>query len=141
MYRKYSLPVICMALLVPLAAVAGKPEVEVCQLEVVYTDLAFEVRVRPSAGQWVSPTVSVELVLPLIDEYSTPETYSMNVTQTFQGLGQPNSALAIFTIPTNLSYMSVDFAADFSVHVEVAEPVNRGKSLMTYCDATVSLVN
>lgn len=130
---------ICMALLIPFSVAAKKPESEVCNIAVVYTDLAFEVRVRPSSGQWFQPTVSVEMVLPLM-EFSTPGTYSQIVTQEFDGLGIPNNALAFFAIPPETRYLNVDLMGTFNVFATVSEPVNKGKSIETHCETSVSLV-
>lgn len=132
---KTTITSICLALLIPISVAAKKPEV--CNLEVVYTDLAFEVRVRPSSGQWFQPTVSVEMALPLMD-YTAPDTYSQVVTQTFDSTR--DSALAIFTLPADESYITIDLTGTFNVFATVSEPVNRGKSLESYCETTISLV-
>jgi hypothetical protein len=130
---------ICMALLTPLTATAKKPAPDACSIfaeSPVSTDNSFDVVVRPEGpGQWFKPTVSVEIVVPVISTSTSPNAYSQTVTQTFGGLGKPNIARATFIIPDRLS---IDTSRSVGVFATVSEPVNRGKSIESQCETTTN---
>ena len=134
---------ICLALLIPLTAGAKKPESEECQLEVaspVSPGIGFEVVVRPApgAGPWTAPTVDVEVSLPINsppDLGTSPDAYSQIVMQTFDG--RPESASAFFIIPEP-GYLDLDTGRNVEVFATVSEPVNRGKSVESFCETTAS---
>lgn len=147
---------LCMVMLIPLTAAAKQPEPGACEVlfdgavpgEPFYVSAgsAFDVTVKqlPAEGQWFVPTVSVEMSVPLDEPNSspanplTPGAYSQVVIQTFNSLG-PDSAKATFIIPVWLINIQPGGAA-VTVTATVSEPVNRGKSRETLCEAVAILI-
>ena len=149
---------ICMALLIPMAAVAKQPEPAGCEILFVETivpeslyepvsvaeGVPFTVKVMKSPGypgEWFKPSVSIEINVPLDEPMSanplTPETYSQIVTQTFDRKG-PNAAYATFIIPFWL--LKPDYDGLVNISATVSQQINRGKHIETYCDADVMLM-
>jgi hypothetical protein len=134
---------LCLAVLFPLAAPAKQPVADGCALLVaasVAADVPFPVtvtRLPAYPGQWVAPTVTVEVVAPVNDALLGPNRYSQTVTQEIDGLGGANDATATFLIP---AFPNLDLTGTVSVYATVSEPVNRGKSLETFCVAETSLM-
>jgi hypothetical protein len=127
-----------MALLIPLTAIAKKPVPIECKIAAdspVATNNSFDVVVRPGSGQWFRPTVTVEVIVPVIPTFTGPNTYSQTVTQTFAGQGQPNVARASFFIPDRLS---IDLNGSVNVFATVSQPVSRGRSIESQCETTTT---
>jgi hypothetical protein len=143
MRKKYTLLMLCLVVLVPLSASGRQPVPDGCKLLVpasVNADAPFNVTVARSPaypGQWVSPTVSVEVVVPVNDALLGPNSYSQSVTQTVDGPGGSNTATATFIIP---AFPNLDLTGDVNVSAVVSEPVNRGKTLETYCTAVTAFM-
>jgi hypothetical protein len=138
MFTKTMILGVCMALMIPMTTAAKKPATIDCRISAespVATGSVFDVVVRPGAGQWFRPTVTVEVVVPVNATSTGPDEYSQAVTQTFGGLGQPNVARAAFIIP---DYISVDLTRAVQVFATVSEPVNRGKAIETQCETTTT---
>ena len=134
---------ICMAFLLPMSAAAKKPQPDGCEILVATTvdpDIPFMVTVARSPsypGQWFEPTVSVEVTAPVNDALLGPNTYTQIVVQTIDGLGGSNDATATFIIP---GFPNLDLTGAVDVFATVSEPVNRGKSIETYCEAVTAFM-
>lgn len=135
---------ICMALCIPLSAAAKQPAPAGCEVLVpgkVDPAVPFEVTVArfPAyPGQWFSPTVTVQVVAPVVGATLLgPNSYSQTVTQTFTGLGGSNDATSTFIIPV---FPNLDMTGDVSVFATVSEPVNSRKSIESTCAATTSFM-
>ena len=135
---------ICVALLIPLSAVAKAPAAADCEVLVAATvnpDVPFTVTVARSPaypGQWFSPTVTVEVVAPVTGVTPLgPGSYIQTVTQTFAGLGGSNDATATFIIPV---FANLDITGVVNVFATVSEPVNRGKSRESSCEAVTAFM-
>jgi hypothetical protein len=134
---------LCLALLIPASAVAKQPVPDGCEILLatrVDPDVPFTVTVTRSPaypGQWFSPTVTVEVVAPVDAALLGPNSYSQTVTQTVDGPGGANNATATFVIP---GFPNLDLTGTVAVYATVAEPVNRGLSLETFCTATTTLM-
>jgi hypothetical protein len=131
---------LCLAVLLPLSAASKPPVAAACEVlvpDTVTPGVDFEVTVARSPsypGQWFSPTVTVEVVAPVIATVLGPNSWSQTVTQTFLGLGGSNDATATFFIPAGLS---VDMAGGLNVFATVSEPINKNKSRVSYCEAVI----
>ena len=129
-----------LMLLLPLSAMAAKPEPAGCAILLnsdVYIDAPFSVtvvRVPRYPGQWFSPTVTVEVVAPIYQPASKlgPNRYTQTVSQTFPGLGGANKAETTLFIP---SFTNLDTAGILQVYATVSEPVARGKPREAHCEA------
>lgn len=135
---------ICMALLLPMSATAKQPVADGCEILVASTiapDSPFTVTVakKPAyPGQWVAPEVSVEVTAPLnADLEPGPNSYSQTVDQQIDGLGGSNHAIATFIIP---AFSNLDLTGAVHVFATVAEPVNKGKSVNTYCESVTGFM-
>jgi len=144
MHIKSTMMAICMALMIPLTVAAKPPAPAGCQVQVatsVDPDVPFTVTVArfPSyPGQWFSPTVTVEVVAPVIaSTLLGPNSYSQTVTQTFAGLRGSNDATATFIIPV---FPNLDVTGVVHVFATVSEPVNRGKSRDSNCEAVTAFM-
>ena len=140
---KAALMSISMALLIPLTAQAKKPEPAECQIAVtgpLAAGSVFEVVVRPApgAGPWTAPTIGVEVSLPINSPPglgTSPDSYSQVVAQTFDG--RPDIAKSSFIIP-GMSYLDLDMGGTIVVFATVSEPVNRGRSVESFCEASAN---
>lgn len=141
----------CAALLIPLVAGAKPPGTTAdCQVlvpQAVSRDTPFNITVVRDPefpGQWFSPTVTVEVFIPLTSPRpnNVPDFYSQSVTQTTLGLLGPNRATAVFVIPSPTSVLTalnfVDTQQDMMVVATVSEPVNGRKTRDAVCDATIA---
>ena len=144
MRMKTTMMSVCMALLIPLSAAAKQPAPAGCEVlvsAIVNPDVPFTVTVARSPaypGQWFSPTVTVEVVAPVIGATLLgPGSYSQTVTQTFTGLGGSNDATATFIIPV---FPNLDITGAVNVYATVSEPVNRGKSRESSCEAVTAFM-
>ena len=135
---------ICVALVLPMSAMAKPPDVvaEGCEILVtpsVSAGMPFTVTVvkMPSyPGQWFAPEVMVEIDVPVNADMLGPNSYSQSVTQTIDGLGGSNDATADFVIPAfpNLEFKTVDIVAT------VSEPVNKNRvKVMATCEGKTTL--
>jgi len=135
---------ICMALLIPMAAAAKQPVSDACTILVdpyVLTNEPFTITVSATEqypGQWYDPTVSLDITVP-IDTGLPGEinAYNQSVIQEINGPGGANKATATFVIPVVQNFMN---GGTVKILANIEEPVNRGKSLETYCEATTILV-
>ena len=144
MRMKTTMMSVCMALLIPLSAAAKQPAPAGCEVLVsamVNPDVPFTVTVARSPaypGQWFSPTVTVEVVAPVIGtSLLGPDSYSQTVTQTYTGLGGSNDATATFIIPV---FPNLDITGAVNVYATVSEPVNRNKSRESSCEAVTAFM-
>ena len=135
---------ICMTLLIPFSVAAKKPPTYSCEILVadqIDPDVPFTVTVTraPSyPGQWVQPTVSVEVVAPVDEALEPgPNTYSQSVVQAVDGPGGSNDATATFIIP---AFANLDVTGVVSVFANVSEATGRGKPIETFCEATTSFM-
>jgi len=135
---------ICMALLIPMAAAAKQPVSDACTILVdsyVLINEPFTITVSATEqypGQWYDPTVSLDITVP-IDTGLPGEinAYNQSVIQEINGPGGANKATATFVIPVVQNFMN---GGTVKILANIEEPVNRGKSLETYCEATTILV-
>lgn len=146
---KTAIPNICLAVLIPLSATAKPPVPGDCELFVasgVNPDMPFTVTVaRGDAypGQWLSPTVMVEIDVPLQEPSAgvvnpNPVSYSQNVTQTLEGLGLPNTVDTKFVIPELPNLVS---GGSVNISATISEPLNKNKQTVTaICENNTTLV-
>lgn len=143
MHIKSTIINIMMALLIPLSAAAKQPVADGCEILVtgsVNPSIPFTVKVAKTPaypGQWIAPTVSVEIMVPVNPDISPgPNSYSQTVTQTIDGLGGSNDALATFVIHafSNLVFTQVEIFAT------VGETLGKNKqSIAATCNAVTVL--
>jgi hypothetical protein len=132
---------LCMAVPISLSAAAKAPVAVGCEVlvaDTVAAGAAFPVTVARSPsypGQWFSPTVTVEVVAPVVAAAPGPDSWSQTVTQTFLGLGGSNDATAIFFVP---ELLNIDRTGVVEVFATVSEPISKGKSRVSYCEAVTS---
>lgn len=136
---KTTITSICLALLIPMAAAAKKPEPASCEVLVpgnLNPGDMFDVtvvRVPGYPGQFFAPTVMVELIAPVDDGGDGPNSYSQVVTQSFD-LGESNRTQTTMWLP---QLLNPDFDADVVVIATVLQPVNKGKAIESQCDAVI----
>lgn len=128
----------CITLLVPLSAAAKRttPDCAVLVEPAVQLDAPFTVRVRrvPAyPGQWFSPTITVEVVAPLVPTASGWESYSQTLTRTFQGILTANLAEFSFTIPAS---PDGEYDGEVDIFATVSEPVGKRRTRDSFCEAT-----
>ena len=142
-----------LVLLIPLTATA-KPPILVadgCSLLVasgVNPGMPFTVTVQKEPaypGQWAVPEISVEITVPLENQLPpgtlnpNPVSYSQNVTQTFDGLGATNDAVATFVVP---SLPNLEDTGTVYISATVTEPRGKKKRAVgASCEDNTLLVN
>jgi hypothetical protein len=144
MHIKTKMMNFCLAVLIPLSAAARPPASADCEILVAATvnpDVPFTVTVSRSPafpGQWFSPTVTVEVVAPVIGATLLgPNSYSQTVTQSFAGLGGANDATATFIIPV---FPNLDVTGTVNVFATVSEPVNKRRTRDSSCEAVTAFM-
>jgi len=126
-----------------MAAAAKQPVSDACTILVdsyVLINEPFTITVSATEqypGQWYDPTVSLDITVP-IDTGLPGEinAYNQSVIQEINGPGGANKATATFVIPVVQNFMN---GGTVKILANIEEPVNRGKSLETYCEATTIL--
>ena len=141
---KTTITSICLALLIPIAAAAKQPVSDACTILVdthVLTNEPFTITVSATEqypGQWYDPTVSLDITVPINKELPGEiNAYNQSVIQEINSPGGANEATATFVIPVVQNFLN---EGTVKILAKIKEPVNRGKSLETYCEATTILV-